>query len=212
IFLAEEGVEPARIDAVMKAFGFAMGPFAMFDLSGVDVFWHIQQARPGSMGARTKIIDRLYEAKRFGQKSGVGFYRYEKGSRDPIADPEVVRLFAEEAVTHGIAPRDVGDAEIVTRLTHALINSGANLLQDGIALRAGDIDIVYIYGYGFPPHHGGPMWYADELGVSQVVATLRALTQRFGPHWEPSPLLVALAESGAPLASATPKTKEFAHA
>jgi len=212
IYLAEEGVPPERVDSVMKAFGFAMGPFAMFDLSGVDVFWHISHARPGSMGARTKIVDVLYERKRFGQKSGAGFYRYEKGSRDPLADPEVVQLFAQEAAAHGIAPRDVSDAEIVERLTHALINAGANLLRDGVALRPGDIDIVYIYGYGFPPHHGGPMWYADELGVPRVVENLRALQQRFGNQWEPSPLLVELARSGTALAGARPSAKEFAHA
>jgi 3-hydroxyacyl-CoA dehydrogenase len=212
IYLAEEGVAPERVDAVMKSFGFAMGPFAMFDLSGVDVFWHISQMRAQAMGARTKIIDLLYERKRFGQKSGAGFYRYEKGSRDPLADPEVVELFAQEAARHGIASRDVSDAEIVQRLTHALINAGANLLREGIALRPGDIDIVYIYGYGFPPHHGGPMWYADELGVDKVVDNLRALQQQFGAQWEPSPLLVELARTGAPLASAGAQTKEFAHA
>jgi 3-hydroxyacyl-CoA dehydrogenase len=212
IYLAEEGVPPERVDAVMKAFGFAMGPFAMFDLSGVDVFWHISQMRAEAMGARTKIIDVLYERKRFGQKSGAGFYRYEKGSRDPLPDPDVVQLFAQEAARHGIAAREVSDSEIVQRLTHALINAGANLLREGVALRPGDIDIVYIYGYGFPPHHGGPMWYADELGVATVVDNLRALQQRFGAQWEPSPLLVELARTGAPLASANAQSKEFAHA
>jgi 3-hydroxyacyl-CoA dehydrogenase len=210
VYLAEEGLSPARIDAVMKAFGFAMGPFATFDLSGVDIFWRIQQERPTSLGARTKIVDRLYDLKRFGQKTGAGFYAYEKGGREPIPDPYVEALFAEEAKAAGIAPRDIDDAEIVQRLTHALINAGANLLRDGIALRPGDIDIVYIYGYGYPPHHGGPMWYADELGLPAVVENLRALRKRFGVHWEPSRLLLDTAQRGEKLAAYT--AKETVHA
>ena len=164
IELAEEGVDPARIDAVMKAFGMAMGPFAMFDLSGLDVFWHIAQGNPGAIRARSRIVDRLYNEKRLGQKTGAGIYRYVKGSRDPIPDPRTLELFREEAAAAGIAPRpDVGDDEIVQRLTHALIDVGAELLRTGVALRAGDIDIVYVYGYGFPSYRGGPMWYAQEI-------------------------------------------------
>jgi 3-hydroxyacyl-CoA dehydrogenase len=210
VYLAEEGLSPTRIDAAMKAFGFAMGPFATFDLSGVDIFWRIQQERPTSLGARTKIVDRLYEIKRFGQKTGAGFYAYEKGGREPIPDPQVERLFAEEAKAAGIAPREIDDVEIVQRLTHALLNTGANLLRDGIALRPGDIDIVYIYGYGYPPHHGGPMWYADELGLPKVVENLRALQKRFGAHWEPSRLLIDTAQRGEKLAAYN--AKELAHA
>jgi 3-hydroxyacyl-CoA dehydrogenase len=165
IELAEEGVAPERIDAAMKNFGMAMGPFAMFDLSGLDVFWHIQHGNPGAMASRSQIIDRLYREKRFGQKTGAGIYRYAPGSREPIPDPVTAELFREEAAKAGIAPRsDVGDDEIVQRLTHALIDVGAELLRTGVALRAGDIDIAYVYGYGFPPHRGGPMWYAQEIG------------------------------------------------
>ena len=200
IVLAEEGISPERIDAAVKGFGFAMGPFAMFDLSGIDVFWRIQQDRPFSPPGN--IIDRLYALERLGQKSGAGFYRYAKGSREPIPDPQVEALFAEIGRARGITPREVADAEIVLRLTHALINAGAEVLREGVALRSGDIDIVYIYGYGFPPHHGGPMWYAQELGVRQVVENLRALRERLGPQWEPSSLLVEQAAGG----------KEFAHA
>ena len=163
IGLAEEGVAPERIDRVMKKFGMAMGPFAMFDLSGLDVFWHIQQGNPGAMRSRSAIVDRLYREKRFGQKSGAGIYRYEKGSREPIPDPVTIELLREEAAKAGIAPRpDVTDAEIVQRLVGALIAAGEELLRTGVALRPGDIDIVYVYGYGFPPHRGGPMWYADK--------------------------------------------------
>jgi 3-hydroxyacyl-CoA dehydrogenase len=165
IGLAEEGVAPERVDAAMKNFGMAMGPFAMFDLSGIDVFWHIQQGNPDAIHARSAIIDRLYREGRFGQKSGAGIYRYEKGKREPLPDPVTTTLFREEAEKAGIAPRsDVTDDEIVARLTRALIDVGAQLVRDGVALREGDIDIVYVYGYGFPPHHGGPMWYGHEIG------------------------------------------------
>jgi 3-hydroxyacyl-CoA dehydrogenase len=167
-------VPPYRIDAAMKNFGFAMGPFAMFDLSGIDVFWHIQHARPDMGAARTQIVDRLYEQKRLGQKTGKGFYRYDPNvgkGREAIRDEEVEALFREVAAQAGIAQHpDVSDAEIVERLTHALIDVGAELLEKKVALRPGDIDIVYIYGYGFPPHHGGPMWYGHETGYKDVYA------------------------------------------
>jgi 3-hydroxyacyl-CoA dehydrogenase len=161
IGLAEEGVTPERIDRVMKNFGMAMGPFAMFDLSGLDVFWHIEQGNP-EVRSRSAIVDRLYREKRFGQKTGAGIYRYEKGSREPIPDPVTLELFREEAAKAGIAPQpDVSDDEIVQRLTGALIAVGEELVRSGVALRPGDIDIVYVYGYGFPPHRGGPMWYSS---------------------------------------------------
>ena len=212
VYLAEEGVSPQRIDAVMKNFGWAMGPFATFDLSGVDVFWHIQQERPAALGGRTKIVDRLYEAKRFGQKAMGGFFNYDKAvgsGREPIPSPEVDQLFKEEAAKAGIAPRDVSDAEIIERLVFALVNVGADLLKDEVALRPGDIDIVYIYGYGFPPHHGGPMWYADELGVKHVYDRIVAFRETFGPHWEPSPLLAEIAQRGEKFAT---YHKELTHA
>ncbi len=161
IGLAEEGVAPERIDRVMKEFGMAMGPFAMFDLSGLDVFWHIEQGNP-EVRSRSAIVDRLYRENRLGQKTGAGIYRYEKGSREPIPDPVTLELFREEAAKAGIAPQpDVSDAEIVQRLTGALIAVGEELVRTGVALRPGDIDIVYVYGYGFPPHRGGPMWYSS---------------------------------------------------
>jgi 3-hydroxyacyl-CoA dehydrogenase len=162
IGLAEEGVAPERVDRVMKDFGMAMGPFAMFDLSGLDVFWHIEQGNP-EVRSRSAIVDRLYREKRFGQKTGAGIYRYEPGSREPIPDPVTIGLLREEAAKAGIVPRpDVSDAEIVERLTGALIAVGEELVRTGVALRPGDIDIVYVYGYGFPPHRGGPMWHAHE--------------------------------------------------
>ncbi|MGH7660316.1 MAG: 3-hydroxyacyl-CoA dehydrogenase NAD-binding domain-containing protein [Vulcanimicrobiaceae bacterium] len=208
IALAEDGISPQRVDKALKDFGMAMGPFATFDLSGVDVFWRIQQDRGDAVGRRTNIIDRLYKLGRYGQKTSAGFYKYEKGGREPIPDPEVVALFAEEAKAAGIKPRDVSDEEIVKRLIYALVNVGAELVRKGIALRPGDIDIVYIYGYGFPPHHGGPMWYADEIGLDKVYADMKA----FG--WEISPALAELVQRGGKVAELKPQTsgKELAHA
>jgi len=163
VALAEEGVPPARIDAAMRKFGMAMGPFATFDLSGIDVFWHVAQGRPDLELARTPILDRLYEQKRLGQKTGKGFYTYAEGSREPIRDEEIEQLFAELAKAAGVKQQpDVSDEEIASRIVGALIQSGEEILRDGVAMRPGDIDIVWIYGYGFPPYHGGPMWYSSE--------------------------------------------------
>ena len=204
MYLLESGISPSRIDKVMKNFGFAMGPFATFDLSGVDVFWHIQQERAEALGAkRTNIIDRMYEAKRWGQKTGKGFYKYEKGNREPIADPELDALVQEEVKKAGIAPREVTDTEIIERLTYALANVGADLLSKDVSFRPGDEDIVFIYGYGFPPHHGGPMWYADEVGVAKVVARMK----EFG--WDVAPLLAETAQRGGKIAE---YSKELVHA
>ncbi len=163
--LAEEGVAPARVDAVMKRFGFPMGPFTMSDLSGLDIGRQVQEARGPQARERTNVLDRLVEMNRLGQKTMAGYFKYDKAvgkGREPIPDPEVEQLFAEEAAKAGIAPRDVSDDEICERLLRALVARGQHLLEEGIALRPGDIDIVYVYGYGFPPHRGGPMWYAQE--------------------------------------------------
>jgi len=206
VYLLEAGIPPERIDRVMKEqFGFAMGPFATFDLSGVDVLWHIQQERTAALGEkRTNIIDRMYRAKRWGQKTGLGFYKYDgPNKREPIPDPDLLALVAEEAAAAGIQPRTVSDAEIIERLAYALTNVGADLLEREIALRPGDEDIVYIYGYGFPPHHGGPMWYADEVGVAKVVARIK----EFG--WPVAPLLQQIAHAGGTIAG---YQKELAHA
>jgi 3-hydroxyacyl-CoA dehydrogenase len=205
--LAEEGVSPMRIDAVAKNFGFPMGPFAMGDLSGIDVAWHIAKARPDVAKGRTNVIDRLVEMKRLGQKTMAGYFKYDKSvgkGREPIADPDVEALFAEEAKKAGIKPREVSDQEILDRLTFALVNRGAYLLEEGVALRPGDIDIVYVYGYGFPPHHGGPMWYADEVGVKHVYDRV----VEFG--WEHAPLLKEIAEKNGTFAAY--KKGELVHA
>jgi 3-hydroxyacyl-CoA dehydrogenase len=199
VYMAEEGVTPYRVDAAMKSFGFPMGPFAMFDLSGLDVAWHIAQARPDIAAGRTKVLDRLYDMKRFGQKTGAGYFRYDENvgsGREAIRDETVEKLFAEEAKRAGIAPRpDASDEAIAQRCVYALINAGAALLEQGIALRPGDEDIVWVYGYGFPPHHGGPMWYADEIGVKNVYESILRFQKYLGSYWQASPLLERLAKS-----------------
>jgi 3-hydroxyacyl-CoA dehydrogenase len=163
--IAEEGVAPARIDAVMRSFGFPMGPFTMSDLSGLDIGWNIQKSRGAHGLGRTNVLERLVQMKRLGQKTMAGYFKYDKAigkGREPIPDPLVEEIFAEEAQRAGIAARDVSDEEIRNRLLDALINRGEKLLEEGVALRPGDIDIVYVYGYGFPPHRGGPMWYGSN--------------------------------------------------
>jgi 3-hydroxyacyl-CoA dehydrogenase len=169
--LAEEGVSPARIDKVMKStFGFAMGPFAVADLSGLDVYNFISQSQHGTPLGRIPIIAKLVEQGRLGQKSGAGFFKYDKAvgkGREAIPDPEVEQLIAQLAKEAGIPQNpNVTDEEIIARCTRALADSGAELVRTGVALRPGDVDIVWIYGYGFPPHHGGPMHYATEVGYT----------------------------------------------
>ena len=203
VALAEEGVAPARVDAVMKEFGFPMGPFAMSDLSGIDVAWHIAKSRGEEGKGRTNVLDRLVEMKRLGQKTMAGYFKYDKAvgkGREPIADAEVEALFAEEARKAGIAPRQATDDEIRDRLIYALVNRGAYLLEEGVAVRPGDIDIVYVYGYGFPPHRGGPMWYADEVGADVVCARIEEFARLFGQQWKPAPLLERVAKSGGRIA------------
>ncbi len=172
--LAEEGVAPVRIDAAMKAFGFPMGPFAMTDLSGLDIALAVQKARGAEALGRTGVLERLVQMGRLGQKSMAGYFKYDKAvgkGREPIVDPQVEELYAQAARTAGIAPRAAGDDEIRTRLLDALAERGRKLLDEGVALRPGDIDVVYVYGYGFPPHRGGPMWYAEHGRVSSSAAS-----------------------------------------
>jgi 3-hydroxyacyl-CoA dehydrogenase len=212
VALAEEGVAPERVDAVMKAFGFPMGPFAMSDLSGLDIAWQIQQSRGDEALSRTQVLQRLVEMQRLGQKTLAGYFKYDKSvgkGREPIADAQVEQLFAEEARRAGVAQRNPTDGEIRDRLLYALINRGAYLLEEGVALRPGDIDIVYVYGYGFPPHHGGPMWFADEIGVDNVYGRIQEFEATFGPQWKPAPLLAEIAAGHGTFAAAS---KALAHA
>jgi len=206
MFLLEEGASPPQVDAALEDFGMAMGPFRMSDLAGNDVGWRIRKRRyvEKPQVAYSRIADRLCEAGRFGQKTGKGWYSYEAGQRKAIPDPAVDALIASYRAGLGIEPRAIGNEEIVGRCVLALVNEGARLLEEGIALRASDVDVVYIAGYGFPRYRGGPMFHADLVGLPRVIAAMRSFADapradtRF---WEPAPLLVRLAEAGGALSS-----------
>ncbi|HTY78563.1 MAG TPA: 3-hydroxyacyl-CoA dehydrogenase NAD-binding domain-containing protein [Candidatus Bathyarchaeia archaeon] len=198
-FLVEEGATPQQVDKVIYDFGFAMGPFAMQDLAGLDVGWRI---RKGKAATRRKdlryshVADRLCEQGRFGQKTSAGWYRYDAGSRTPKPDPAVEAVIAACAKEGGIERRQVGDDEILKRCLWALVNEGARILEEGIALRSSDIDVTYLYGYGFPRYRGGPMFYADQVGLKQVHADVAGFHARHGEPWAPAPLLERLAREG----------------
>ncbi len=188
-----EGAEPAVVDAALTAFGFPMGQFAMYDLAGLDVGWRIRKAR----GTTAPVSDALCEAGRFGQKAGRGYFIYEKGSRTPISDPEVTEIAEAKAKALGIARRQVGDEEIVERMTFPMINEAARILDEGIALRPGDIDVVWVYGYGWPAWRGGPMHYADAVGLDKIAARLTHYAGLTGDKsLAPAPLLARLAAAG----------------
>jgi 3-hydroxyacyl-CoA dehydrogenase len=181
--LVEEGATPEQVDRALTDFGMAMGPLAVADLSGIDVFWRIQQELPPAAGTvRAGGIEKLYAAGRYGQKTGAGWYRYDQ-NRKPIPDPEVVALVQKQN-------RAIPDEQIVERCIYALINEGAKVLEEGIALRAVDIDVIYMTGYGFPAYRGGPMFYADTVGLKKICDGVR----RF--DWEPAGLLEKLAAEG----------------
>jgi 3-hydroxyacyl-CoA dehydrogenase len=197
-FLVEEGAQVSQVDAALYDFGMAMGPFATADLSGLDVGWRIRKGQPIEQPAlrRPLVADRLCELGRFGQKTGAGWYRYEPGERRAIPDPEVEEIIRQCAGDASIPRRKIAPEEIVDRTIHALINEGAKILEEGIALRAAHIDIIYIHGYGFPAHRGGPMWYADTLGMKMVYERICDLQQQHGILWSPAPLLKQLADAG----------------
>ena len=202
--LIQEGALPAQVDAVITRFGFAMGPFATSDLAGIDVGWRIRKEQPRPPpGERDSgaVADRLAEMGRFGQKTSAGFYKYEAGSRTPIPDPEVEAIIQAVSKELGIERRVIGDEEILERCLYSMINEGAKILGEGIALRASDIDTVWINGYGFPPHRGGPMFYADTAGLSKIYGTLQDFAARFGTIWKPSALLEKLAKNNQTFAS-----------
>ncbi|HXV59081.1 MAG TPA: 3-hydroxyacyl-CoA dehydrogenase NAD-binding domain-containing protein [Vicinamibacteria bacterium] len=198
-FLLEEGALPQQVDRALYDFGLPMGPFAMADLAGLDIGWAVRK-RQGATRSRHRryspIADRICEMGRFGQKTGAGWYRYEKGSRTPIPDPEVARLIERVSEEAGIVRRPIADEEIVERCIYALINEGARILEEGIALRAGDIDVVWVYGYGFPRYRGGPMFHADLVGLDNVKRALTRLHTSPGDWMEPAPLLEKLASEG----------------
>jgi len=200
-FLLEEGCTPQQVDKAAERFGFAMGPFRMGDLAGNDVGWYIRKRRylekPDLRYSKT--ADLLCEMGRFGQKTGAGWYDYQPGKRDAIPSKTVLGMIEMHRGALGIEPRKISDEEIVHRLVYALVNEGARILEEGIALRASDIDMVYLTGYGFPLWRGGPMCYADTVGLYNVVQTMKRFAKN--PHddakfWEPAPLLKRLADQG----------------
>jgi 3-hydroxyacyl-CoA dehydrogenase len=185
------------VDRAIEAFGFAMGPFRMSDLAGNDISWHIRKrhyAEDPKM-RHFRIADRVCELGRFGQKTGQGWYRYEPGKRDAIPDPAVDKIIEEErkalaGKNPGFKARKIPDSEIVERLLYALVNEGARILEEGIAQRASDIDVVYLTGYGFPVQRGGPMYHASQVGLGQVMRRML----EFG--WKPAKLIAQLAAGG----------------
>jgi len=199
--LLDEGALPQQVDGAMERYGFAMGPFRMSDLAGNDVGWLIRKRHYAEHPQmhREAVADQLCERGRYGQKAGKGWYRYEAGDRTAYPDAEVEQLIVEQRKAAGITARALSDEEIVERLLFALVNEGARILEEGIALRASDIDMIYLNGYGFPLHRGGPMLAADELGLSHVAERLKFYAARPGADaafWTPAPLLAKLASAG----------------
>jgi 3-hydroxyacyl-CoA dehydrogenase len=195
------GALPQQIDAALQNFGMAMGPFRMADLAGLDIGWAIRKRRAAESPDEdlANVADILCEAGRFGQKTGSGFYRYEAGAREALPDPAVTAIIERFREEKGVAPRPVSDAEIVERCIYALINEGARIVDEGIAQRSSDVDLVYLNGYGFPPYRGGPMFYADSVGLITVARGLSRIAAAGGPNaafWTPAPLLARLAREG----------------
>jgi len=192
-FLLEEGALPEQVDAAIEKFGFAMGPFRMSDLAGNDIGWYIRKRRAVESPeiAYSKTADLLCEQGRFGQKTGAGWYDYQAGDRKAYPSQLVNDMIVKHSQDIGVERRAIPDSEIVERLVYALANEGAKILEEGIALRASDIDMVYLTGYGFPLHRGGPMFYADSVGLPNVLDAIRGYARgRHGDAWAPAPLLV----------------------
>jgi 3-hydroxyacyl-CoA dehydrogenase len=198
-FMLEEGALPETIDGAIERFGFAMGPFKMSDLAGNDISWAIRKRRYREMPSLhyPRVADRLCEAGRFGQKTGAGWYDYESGKREPHVSSDVTEMIVDYSSSIGYTRRAIADDEIVERLVYALVNEGAKILTEGIASKASDIDAVYLNGYGFPAWRGGPMFYADTVGLDRVEQAIRRYASQVnGDGWEIAPLLVELAQTG----------------
>jgi 3-hydroxyacyl-CoA dehydrogenase len=197
----EEGASAQQVDKALTDFGMPMGPFAMQDVAGIDVGARIRQhlraeGKTRAEGPQSPVPDWLYEMGRYGQKTGSGWYRYEPGSRTPIPDPLVDELANKAAAARGVSRHTVSDEEIISRIMVAVANEGANVLDEGMALRPGDIDVIWVNGFGFPRHRGGPMMFADATGVTNVLTKVSEYRAKFGDHWKPSPLLERLAAIG----------------
>ncbi len=202
--MMEDGASPYDIDAAVREFGYPMGPYQMADLAGGDIGWATRKRRAATRDPALRYVqipDRLCERGWFGQKTGRGFYLYPDGARVGTPDPEVLAIIDDERRRAGVTPRPFTHEDIQRRYLAAMINEAANVLDQGIALRPSDVDVVFLSGYGFPRHHGGPMHYADSVGLDRVLADIRAYAQEDPAFWKPSPLLVRLAESGRNFAS-----------
>jgi 3-hydroxyacyl-CoA dehydrogenase len=197
-FLVEDGATPEQVDRALTSWGMAMGIFAVDDMAGLDVAWRVRQelGQFTEPDARKPLVaDKLCEMRRFGQKTGRGWYRYGEDRR-PVADPDVVALIEQLALSAGIERRTFTDDEIIERTIYALINEGARVLDEGVALRAADIDAIYLTGYGFPAYRGGPMFYADRVGLPRILQRVMTFHRELGKRWEPAPLLHRLAQDG----------------
>jgi 3-hydroxyacyl-CoA dehydrogenase len=195
-YLLDEGASPQQVDKALQDWGMAMGPFAMSDLVGNDIVQHMRKRRRAERPdlPYSVIADRVFEAGRLGQKTGSGYYRYEAGNRKPLPDPAAEQIMQQSRREAGMAPREIKDVEIVGRCVLALVNEGARILEEGIALRAVDIDMVYLNGYGFPVYRGGPMFYADTLGLRNVAAAMEEFAKGYrGECWKVAPRLAKLA-------------------
>jgi 3-hydroxyacyl-CoA dehydrogenase len=200
-FLLDEGCTPAQVDKAVEKFGFAMGPFRMGDLAGNDIGWAIRKRRYSEKPDMkySKTADLLCEKGRFGQKTGAGWYDYVAGKRDAVPNAEVVKMIEDHRAALGITPRKISDEEIVQRLVYSLVNEAAHILEEGIASKASDIDVVYLMGYGFPIYRGGPMNYADQVGLFNVVQAMNRFAKNpldDAKFWQPAPLLAKLAAEG----------------
>jgi 3-hydroxyacyl-CoA dehydrogenase len=202
-FLVEEGATPEQVDRALTNFGMAMGIFAVDDMGGIDVQWRVRQERKQAEkpGARMpQVLEKLFHSGRLGQKTGAGWYRYDE-NRKSTPDPEVLELIEKTAHEAGIQRRHISDEEIIERCIYIMINEGAKILEEHYALRAADIDVIYLTGYGFPGYRGGPMWYADAVGLGKVRDRIVEFHAKHGEFWEPAPLLNKLADYGETFAS-----------
>ena len=199
-----EGASPEQIDGVMQDWGMAMGPLAVGDLAGLDIGYKARQALSDEQKGDPKVsavADALVEMGRLGQKSGAGYYKYDPETRARTSDPEVMNVVNEMARSFGVKRRDLSDEKVLNRLIYALVNEGAQILDEGIAQRSGDIDVVYAYGYGFPAAKGGPMHYADAVGLDKVYGAISRFSEELdASYWQAAPLLKSLAESGSSFA------------